>query len=59
MKLSTFFAIFLPIFAAMLSIFFIIFFANKKPNPKLVRLAYVIAAVGIILFIIILIITYW
>jgi hypothetical protein len=53
MKPSTFFAIFIPIFATMVSTLFIIFTRNKKPNPKMIKVAYSLAAVGLLIFIII------
>jgi hypothetical protein len=53
MKPSTFFAIFIPIFATMVSTLFIIYTRNKKPNPKMIRVAYSLAALGLLIFIII------
>ena len=53
MKPSTFFAIFIPIFATMVSSLFIIFTRNKKPNPNMIKAAYSLAAVGLLIFIII------
>jgi hypothetical protein len=58
MKPSTFFAIFIPVFAAVISTLFIILTKNKKPNPKMVKLAIFTATMGLLIFTLVFFIVY-
>ena len=58
MKSSAFFAIFIPIFASLVSTLFIIFTRDKKPNPKMIKVAYSVAVLGIFVFLVIFIVNY-
>ena len=52
MKPSTFFAIYIPIFTTLICTLYIIYTKDKKPNPKMNKVLYSLAAVGLLVFII-------
>ena len=49
MKPSTFFAIFIPIAASIVSLLFLVFNQNKKPSPRYIRTAFVLTFIGVLL----------
>jgi hypothetical protein len=53
MKPSTFFAIFIPIISIIVITLYIIYTEKKKPDPRMIKVAYFLAAVGLLVFIII------
>jgi len=54
MKPATFFAIFIPIMAIIVNTTIIIIRRNKKPDPNLLKFAYSLVAVGLVVLVIIL-----
>ena len=54
MKPATFFAIFIPILAIIVNTLIIIARRNKKPDPNLLKFAYSMVAVGLVVLVIIL-----
>ncbi len=54
MKPATFFAIFIPIMVIIVNTILIILRRNKKPDPNLLKFAYSLVAVGLVVLVIIL-----
>jgi len=54
MRLSTFFAIFIPIISTIGISLYIIFTEKKNPDPRMIKVAYFLTAAGLLVFIIVL-----
>ena len=54
MKPATFFAIFIPIMVIIVNTIIIIIRRKKKPDPNLLKFAYSLVAVGLVVLVIIL-----
>ena len=48
MKPSTFFAVFIPILSIILTTLFIILTANKKPDPRVVKIGLIVLSAGLL-----------
>ena len=55
MKPATYFAIFIPIFAAIVNTLIIIFRSNKKIDPNKIKVAYSLVGAGLIVLFVILV----